>query len=356
MQALNDLITKTLKWENAADFFGLFLIVAVALFVILLITLIAVAACHGKNKKKFKKLQAELDAAKPNGGAALASDNELRTELEQQVRAELEPQIRDELEPQIREQVEAELKDAYSGEQTYAQTEEVDREQIKAELRAEVENDIRNEVAAEYAAIYENTADGADPQTELLQKENSELRDENAELKATVEEKNKRIDELGELLMQNSSDHKSDNGELYVRINELNRENTELTKQVNELQTELAKAQAAKPAPKQQKASPDVKFVRPDKAPKPSTPKTSEPDDDDDEVINDYADANATVKVTLKYDRNKSSWVIYRSDIPTRAYRRIGTKQEALVVAKDLAKRMHCPLVVHKKDGKFQKT
>lgn len=342
MQAINDLITGTLKWTNAANFFGLFLLIAAVLFVILLITLIAVAACHGKNKKKFKKMQKELDAAKA-AGSPLASDNELRAELEMQVRAELEPQIR--------EQVEAELGDKYADEQsTFTQTDEVDREALKAELRAEIEQDVRNEVAAEYAAVYENAQDGADPQTELLQKEN-------AELKAAIDEKNARIDELGGLLMQNSSDHKSDNGELYVKINELNRDNGELAKQVNELQAELErlKAQSAKAPAKQQKASPDVRFVRPDKTPKTNSPKTIEPDDDDDEVINDYADANTTVKVTLKYDRAKSSWVIYRSDIPTRAYRRIGTKQEALVVAKDLAKRMHCPLIVHKKDGKFQK-
>ena len=344
MQALNDLITNTLKWENAGEFFGLFLIVAAALLLILIITLIAVAACHEKNKKKFKKLQAELDAAKAADHAPLASDNELRVELEQQVRAELEPQIR--------EQVEEELQARYASEQPVAYDgEPIDREQIKSELRAEVEQDIRNEVAAEYAAIYENTESGTDPQAE-------ELRRENAELKQAVEEKNKRIDELGSLLMQNSDEHKSDNSELYVRINDLNRENAELTKQVNELQAELARTQNAKAAPvKQQKVAPDVKFVRPDKAPKPSpAPKAAEPDDDDDEVINDYADANATVKVTLKYDRNKSSWVINRTDIPTRAYRRVTTKQEALIIAKDLAKRMHCPLVVHKKDGKFQKT
>lgn len=348
MQVLNNLITDTLKWENAGEFFGLFLIVAAALLVILLITLIAVAACHGKNKKKFKRLQAELDAAKATN-SPLASDNELRTELEQQVRAELEPQIRAE--------VEAELKEQYAGAEQPAYDNPIDREQLKSELRAEIEQDIRNEVAAEYAAIYENTDTGVDPQTEQLRREAEQLQTENAELKATIEEKNSRIDELGNLLMQNSDDHKSDNSELYVRINELNRENAELTKQVNELQAQLAKTQAAKAAPqKQQKAAPDVKFVRPDKAPKPSAAKPAEPDDDADEVINDYADSNTTVKVTLKYDRNKSNWVISRTDIPTRAYRRVATKQEALIIAKDLAKRMHCPLVVHKKDGKFQKT
>ena len=58
--------------------------------------------------------------------------------------------------------------------------------------------------------------------------------------------------------------------------------------------------------------------------------------------------------MTLKYDRTKANWVIYRSDT-TRAHRRTATKQEALTLAKDLAKRLHAQLVVHKKDGKFQK-
>ena len=48
------------------------------------------------------------------------------------------------------------------------------------------------------------------------------------------------------------------------------------------------------------------------------------------------------------------NWVILRSDTD-RTYRRVATKQEGLPVAKDLARRLHAQLVVHKKDGKFQK-
>ena len=49
----------------------------------------------------------------------------------------------------------------------------------------------------------------------------------------------------------------------------------------------------------------------------------------------------------------RNAWIILRSDTD-RTYRRLATKQEALVVAKDLARRLHAQLVVHKKDGKFQ--
>ena len=50
----------------------------------------------------------------------------------------------------------------------------------------------------------------------------------------------------------------------------------------------------------------------------------------------------------------RNAWIILRSDTD-RTYRRLATKQEALVVAKDLARRLHAQLVVHKKDGKFQR-
>ena len=76
-------------------------------------------------------------------------------------------------------------------------------------------------------------------------------------------------------------------------------------------------------------------------------------DDDDDEYYDDYGDASSAIKVTLKYDRIKMNWVILRSDTD-RTYRRVATKQEGLPVAKDLARRLHAQLVVHKKDGKFQ--
>ena len=326
MQAINDLITGTLKWTDAADFFGLFLLIAVALFVILLITLIAVAACHGKNKKKFKKMQAQIDNAQSSGAPA-ADEAALRAEIERQVREELEQQY------------------AERDPQGYA-----DREQIKEELRAETESEIRRQVEAEYAAMQAQTADDGGT---------AELQSKIDELNATIDEKNARIDELGTLLMQSNSDRTTDNSELYKQLNALSRENGDMQKEINALRDENERLKA-KPAAQSAKATgktttPRTSSPAPKTTPVTKTPKTVEPDDDDDEIYNDYADANTTVKVTLKYDRAKSSWVIYRSDIPTRAYRRIGTKQEALVVARDLAKRMHCPLIVHKKDGKFQK-
>jgi len=83
--------------------------------------------------------------------------------------------------------------------------------------------------------------------------------------------------------------------------------------------------------------------------------KTDSPsaEDEYDEYYDDYGDETSAIKVTLKFDRVKNNWVILRTDTD-RAYRRLSTKQEALMIAKDLARRLHAQLVVHKKDGKFQ--
>ncbi len=83
-------------------------------------------------------------------------------------------------------------------------------------------------------------------------------------------------------------------------------------------------------------------------------PKPAQDDDDEDEYYDDYGDETSDIKVTLKFDRLKNNWIIRRSD-SDKTFRRVPTKQEAIVVAKDLAKRLNAQLVVHKKDGKFQR-
>ena len=60
------------------------------------------------------------------------------------------------------------------------------------------------------------------------------------------------------------------------------------------------------------------------------------------------------VKFTVKYDRPKDSWVI-KKEGSDRVVRRLDTKEEAVAVARTLCKRFNANLVVHKKDGKFQK-
>lgn len=60
------------------------------------------------------------------------------------------------------------------------------------------------------------------------------------------------------------------------------------------------------------------------------------------------------VKFTVKYDRPKDSWII-KKEGSDRVVRRLDTKEEAVAVARTLCKRFNANLVVHKKDGKFQK-
>ncbi len=132
--------------------------------------------------------------------------------------------------------------------------------------------------------------------------------------------------------------------DLYRTINELNQTNRDQADEINLLKAENAqiKAQAL-----QQRIA-----AAADKPEKTAAPGDEE-DDEYDEYFDDYGDENSAVKVTLKFDRMRNAWIILRSDTD-RTYRRLATKQEALVVAKDLARRLHAQLVVHKKDGKFQ--
>ena len=54
------------------------------------------------------------------------------------------------------------------------------------------------------------------------------------------------------------------------------------------------------------------------------------------------------------YDKEQKNWIV-KIDGGERASRRCATKEEALKVAKDLAKKKDADLSVHKKNGKFQK-
>ena len=195
-------------------------------------------------------------------------------------------------------------------------SESVDEAKLRNELRAELEPAIRAELEREYQSTQPALNDRAAQQIAKL---NDELRQKDA-----------RIAEL-----EKSSERKVDNDELFKTISDLNRSNKELQDDVNKLKAETARAArtAKKPA--------NVREPEYD-------------DDDDDEYYDDYGDASSAIKVTLKYDRIKMNWVILRSDTD-RTYRRVATKQEGLPVAKDLARRLHAQLVVHKKDGKFQK-
>lgn len=164
----------------------------------------------------------------------------------------------------------------------------------------------------------------------------------------------------------------SQTNDLYRQINELNQTVKEQESEINLLKAENSqiKAQALQQkladasAPSKPAAQRAAAVKAAPAAPQPqenSTVKTEQPvvddtaaEDEYDEYYNDYGDDNSAIKVTLKFDRLKNNWVIMRSDTE-RTYRRVATKQEALVIAKDLARRLHAQLAVHKKDGKFQK-
>lgn len=63
---------------------------------------------------------------------------------------------------------------------------------------------------------------------------------------------------------------------------------------------------------------------------------------------------DGAVKFTVKYDRVKDTWVIKKDGVD-RVVRRVDTKEEAMNVARALCKKYNASLVVHKKDGKFQR-
>ena len=66
------------------------------------------------------------------------------------------------------------------------------------------------------------------------------------------------------------------------------------------------------------------------------------------------ASKNANIKFRVLFDRAGNSWVI-KKDGSDRVVRRLATKEEAMVTAKSLCKKHNAELVVHKKDGKFQR-
>ena len=73
--------------------------------------------------------------------------------------------------------------------------------------------------------------------------------------------------------------------------------------------------------------------------------KTASSSDDKDEKEGNYR---------LVYDKENKEWVIKKENAK-RAIRRVKTKEEALKIAKRLSENQDANLVVHKKNGKFQK-
>lgn len=86
---------------------------------------------------------------------------------------------------------------------------------------------------------------------------------------------------------------------------------------------------------------------------------TFEADDvDDDEPKDDKEDKKdapkSRISYRIMYDKETKTWEI-RKDMAKRVIRRVKTKKEALEIAQELSKNQDLNLIVHKKDGKFQK-
>ncbi len=342
MDAINDFFLTKLKWSWHFEYASIILIVAAALALILLITIIVAAARGRKKKRKIAELQAEVSSL---------SSRQAYEQTTQDIDVEsMRTEMRRELEAEIR----AEVANEYQAYGMQNDTVSPDaRRQLEAELRAEIEPEIRAQIENEYVTLLAAREDDSDEASAVAAQEI-------ARLNQTVAEQEKRIDDLNKALMQASTAHAGDSEDLFKTINELTSKNKQLQNDVTILRAEnsqlktQAKKEAVlqqarqKPAPKQKE---EVRIVT-------KKPVTKEPapiyEDDDNEYDNEFGDENSAVKVTLKFDRVKQNWVIYRSDTD-RAYRRLGTKQDALPVAKDLARRLHAQLVVHKKDGKFQR-
>lgn len=364
MDSLNELFLITLGWTWVLDYATLFFIVAAALALILLIVLIVVGVRHSKIKKQRAKMQAEIDSLKANGGAGEVDVERIR----EQVRAELEPQIRSQVESEYEERLAAATaaRDEFAPQAETDNTAFLDRiDELNAQL-AQKEDELAQKdaaIAALNASAGANDDIGAELRTQIAERDSRIQQLQNELSLADItrgndsSELNKKIDELS-----------YNNRKLQENVNSARSENTLLQNQIASLKKQLADAQqqAAKPAQEpprraaEQKPAPAPSRPEPRSVQRPvqkQAPVKEAPvvdDDDDEEEIDDFGNGAATVKVTLKYDREKANWVINRSDT-ARAYRRIVTKQEAMVVAKDLARRLHATLVVHKKDGKFQK-
>lgn len=291
MDALNKWLTDTLgAWT--LDFYGLFIILAAALALALIVTAIAVAVCRAKNKKKIKRLKEQADT----DAAAQGTDELDAARLASLNNALIQKQNEiDELNARI------------------------------ATLEAERTTD--DPLVDDATPI---DFDGADTITAGAAQDTTA--DEAQRAEAAEAEKAYRAETEARI------------NDLYRTINELNQTNRDQADEINLLKAENAqiKAQAL-----QQRIA-----AAADKPEKTAAPDDDE-DDEYDEYFDDYGDENSAVKVTLKFDRMRNAWIILRSDTD-RTYRRLATKQEALVVAKDLARRLHAQLVVHKKDGKFQ--
>lgn len=312
MTSFNDKIIETFgAW--VADYAAILLIVAAVFALLFLVTVIGAIIRACVLKSRIKKLQAE-NAKAANATSGAENDNSaLVSEIEQK-------QARiDELEEQL------------ASAQAAA---------ANAEYSDNAENTDTSELDARIAGL-----------TASVDELNDEL-DEKQRTIAELEQKLKAAEQGG--ASGNADKAKIEKLERTIKdkdseINLLKAENSQIKAQA--LQQQLAETRKTATEKTEKKPAAAKETERAEKvAAKADAPSA---EDEYDEYYDDFGDETSAVKVTLKFDRVKNNWVILRTDTD-RAYRRLSTKQEALMIAKDLARRLHAQLVVHKKDGKFQ--
>ncbi|MCH5350805.1 MAG: DUF2188 domain-containing protein [Clostridiales bacterium] len=293
----------------------------VLLFILAIILIIVLAVKSAKHRNAIRELEEKhkqdleaASAAKPQSEGEPATDAEL-TERCNNLSAAVDSLNHEVVEKQQKiDELTAELEQAKSG--------------------APVEGDGAEEIAK-------------------LKKENEELTQKCSNLETENKQLENEIKLRTDSAAGNSDRLLNENIELTRENIKLKSDNERLAAENESLKGAASTAQSSskktKSAPK---ADPSVKLVP--KVAAAAKPAAKPADDDDVEVDDEFGDESSAIKVKVKYDHNKGNWVITRSD-SDRTYRRVATKQEALSLGKDLARRLEAQLVVHKKDGKFQK-
>lgn len=363
MDQLNGLLPEAIV-EFVIKYLFIVLAVLAVLVLLVIIFIICLAATSAKHKKKVRALE---EQHKQNLDYAV---QEARTQTEQQVRAKYEQMNGTGYDPELLDrcnQMSAAIDDL--NHQVRDKQDKIDSLTAELERAKHVVAKTRSESReSEYA----EAIDEWEQANNELEAENAELKRANTELSqkySVIENENKRLENEIKLRTQSSNTH---NDRLLNENIDLTRENAMLKTENERLAAEneslkgAAKpatartsrraaadtAAAAKPAAKKSTAKSTSKAAA--KPAQKTEPAVADDDDDEDEVYDDFGDDSSVVKVTIKFDRNKGNWIITRSDT-NRTYRRVSTKQDALLIGKDLARRLQAQLVVHKKDGKFQK-
>ena len=171
--------------------------------------------------------------------------------------------------------------------------------------------------------------------------------------------KNRRIKKLKKELKNTRTQLETDRAKFDLERNRFEEERNRFESEKTHLKKESARLKSERDKLESEKAEADsaVEHVEADDS-------SNSPSDEEIEQMwqqlsyynrpTEVSQKDGSVKYTVLYDRAKDSWVIKRDGM-NRVVRRVDTKEEAMSVARALCKKYDAKLVVHKKDGKFQK-